>query len=110
MTEEQGHYLSGLEENLEQWKDERYLSRDALSALFKFTGYIVNLADGQDWTYDGHSWKEGTPLGCLVIKATMDDAPVVCFCSARSFLNSVKIFIRKLDLDVVDWRPDRYRA
>lgn len=95
---------------LEAWTDERHLSRTHLWALWVFSTYMVNVADDQGWTYNGHSWKASASLGTLVVKATLDGVPVVCFTSARTFLNSVSIFVRKLQEDSINWVKDKFRA
>lgn len=95
---------------LEGWTDQRHISRSHLWALWVFTSYLDNVAESQGWLYDGHSWKNSAPLGTLVVKATTDGMPVVCFTSARTFFNAVSIFVRKLDEDGINWVKDKYRA
>lgn len=102
--------LDEFEKALESWTDERFVSRDAIRALAKFSSHLVNISDHGGWSYYGHSYKAGTTLGCLVIKATIDDTPVVCFTSARSFCTCVKIFLRKCEEDLVEWQGDKYRS
>ena len=103
-------YVEQFDSSLATWTDERFVSREDLRALSMFSVYLVNLADADGWVYDGHSFKVGAALGCLVIKATMDDAPVVSFISGRTFINCVKIFLRRLDSDTVEWRKDKFRG
>lgn len=95
---------------LEGWTDERHLSRSHLWDLWVFYGYLENVAGGQGWRYDGHSWKASAPLGTLVVKATLDGVPVVCFTSARTLLNAISILVRKLGEDGVNWVKDKFRA
>ncbi|GAG66854.1 unnamed protein product, partial [marine sediment metagenome] len=57
------------------WTDERFLSRKELESLAMFGLYLVNLADADGWQYDGHSWKQAPGMGCLVVKATVDNIP-----------------------------------
>ena len=97
-------------ESIDAWKDERYLSRGQLWSLWLFTEYLENLATAGGWSVDGHSWKERSPLGILVVKATFENAPVVCFTSARTFLNAVCVFVRKASESRVEWVRDRYRV
>lgn len=98
------------QEALACWTDERHISREQIATLFYFGQHIVNLADDNGWVYDGHSYKEGVPLGTLVIKAHLEDTPVVCFVSGRTFLNCVRVFLRKVDADLCEWRADRFRT
>lgn len=95
---------------LQGWIDERHLSRKHLYALWVFTTYLENVAESQDWRYDGHSWKNSSPLGTLVVKATIDAVPVVCFTSARTNLKAITIFVGKLIEDSVMWVKDKYRV
>lgn len=103
-------FVRGFDEVLKSWTDDRIMSRDDIRSLFLFGHYLVNMADHAGWSYDGHSFKVGSPLGTLVIKATLGGAPVVSFISGRTFVNCVKIFLRRLDGDTVEWRADRFRG
>jgi hypothetical protein len=95
---------------LEGWKDERHLSRSHLWSLWVFTSYLENVAEAQGWHLDGHSWKASEPLGTLVVKATLQGVPVVCFTSARTILNAISIFVRKLSEDSINWVKDKFRC
>lgn len=102
-----GH-VEGFKESLEAWTDHRFVSREDIEALAMFVMYIVNLADAGGWLYRGHSFRMGVGLSTLVVKAMLDDTAVVCFVSGKTFVNCVRIFLRKLDEDVVEWRQDKY--
>lgn len=102
-------YIDQFVSSLEVWTDERFVSREEIRCLSMFSMYLVNLADLGGWQYDGHSFKRSIPLGCLVIKGTIDDTPVVCFISGRTFANCVKILMRRIESDTVEWRPDKFR-
>lgn len=108
VSRDNGH-LGQFEIALKDWTDERFVSREQIRALSMFNMYLVNLSEEDGWQYDGHSWKQGNPIGCLVVKATMDGAPVVVFTSARTTINGVVIFLRKLEQGLLEWRPDKYR-
>lgn len=110
MDPRETEYVERFETSLAGWTDERFVSRDQIRALAMFSLYLVNLAEYGEWSYYGHSYKATQPLGVLVVKATMDEAPVVCFTSARTFCSCVRIFLRKLESDLVEWRPDQYRS
>lgn len=105
---ENGH-VDGLRESLEAWTDHRFVSRGELYALAMFTKYLVNLAEHDGWTYDGHSWKEKTGMGTLTVKATLEGVPHVVFTSGRTYVGSVVIFIRKMEEGWLEWVLDRYR-
>lgn len=96
------------DEALEGWTDERFVSADEIRTMTMFNMYLVNLADHAGWTYRGHSWKESDYLGCLVVKATIDDLPYVVFTNAKTPIASMRIFLRKLEADFLEWVPDRY--
>ncbi len=102
-------HLDGFEEALKDWVDHRFVSREQVRALAMFFLYLVNLAELDGWCYDGHSLKMGLPMCTLTVKGTMDAAPVVVFTSARTPTGCVVIFIRKLENDLLEWRPDKYR-
>lgn len=110
MDPRETEYVKRFETSLAKWTDERFVSRDQVRALSMFGLYLVNLAEHGKWSYYGHSYKAGQPLGVLVIKATIDEVPVVCFTSALSFCDCVCIFLRKLENELVEWRRDQYRG
>ncbi len=103
-------HLEGFEEALQTWKDQRFLTREQLRCVAMFHVYLVNLSEAQGWVYDGHSFKRGTPMGCLTVRATIDSVPYVVFTSARTSLGSVVTFIRKLEAELLEWVPDRFRS
>lgn len=102
-------YLDEFRNAVQGWKDERFLKRDELYALAMFFLYLVNLSEAGGWTYDGHSVKVGTPLSTLTVKAHMDGVPWVVFTSARDPMGCVRTFIRKVEGEMLEWRPDQYR-
>lgn len=102
-------HLEQFEQALAGWTDERFISRDELRALAMFNLYLVNLAEQDGWEYYGHSYKAGTPMGCLVVKATIDGVPQVVFSSGRTPTNCVRIFIRNLGDGLLNWQRDKYR-
>lgn len=103
-------YAEGFRLAIETWTDERHLSRSHLWALWVFTLYLENVFEGEGWGYNGHSWKASNVIGVLVVKATVDGLPVVCFTSAKTFMNAISIFVRKLSEDGVMWVKDKYRT
>ncbi len=102
-------YLDEFEKALETWTDERFVTRVQVRSLAMFSVYIVNFAEAGGWEYSGHSYKPGVPMGCLTVKAYVDDLPVVVFTSGRTHTSCVQTFIRKVETDLLEWRPDRYR-
>lgn len=102
-------YVREFFQSLETWTDERFVTRVQVRALAMFGLYLVNLSEAGGWEYNGHAWKQGVPLGCLTVKATVDGIPRVAFTSARGYVSSVVIFMRKLEAEVVEWRDDKYR-
>lgn len=102
-------HIQSLEDALQDWKDHRFVTRDEVRAAAMFLLYLVNLADQGGWQYDGHSWKESAYLGCLTVKATVDGVPSVAFTNAKTPIASMRIFLRKVDADLIEWVPDKYR-
>lgn len=102
-------HLAGLTTALEAWTDHRFISAEDIRVAAMFLMYLVNLADDGGWQYDGHSWKESQYLGCLVVKATVDGVPSVVFTNAKTPLGGMRIFLRKLEADLLEWVPDKYR-
>lgn len=107
-AKDNGH-VAQFRESLEGWTDERFMSKIQVWAAAMFLMYIVNLAEADDWQYDGHSLKVGTPMCTLTVKATIEGTPQVVFTSGRTTISCVRIFIRKLEEDLLEWQPDRYR-
>ncbi len=93
---------------LTAWKDNRFVSADQIRTMSMFILYLVNLADHQGWVYRGHSWKESEYLGCLVVKAVVDDVPCVVFTNAKTAIASMRVFLRKLEGDFLEWVPDKF--
>lgn len=110
MADTVSKYLEQFLESLQAWTDERFASRRNLQDLAMFHLYLVNLAEASGWAYDGHSWNNRTPMGCLTVRATIDGVPLVVFTSARSSMEGIGVFMRKLDADLLEWRPDRFRS
>lgn len=96
------------EEALAQWTDNRLISADEIRTLTMFQMYLVNLMDDQGWTYRGHSWKESDYLGCLVVKALVDEVPSVVFTNAKTCVGGMRIFLRKMEGDFLEWVQDKY--
>lgn len=96
------------DEALKGWTDHRFLSAADIRVLAMFNMYLVNLGEADGWLYRGHSWKESTPLGCLVVKAIVDDVPSVVFTNARTTISGMRIFLRKLEGSFLEWVPDKY--
>ena len=102
-------HLDEFREALLDWHDERFLTKQELYALALFSVYIVNLSEAGGWVYDGHSLKRGSPMCTLTVKAHVDYIPQVVFTSGRDGTACVRMFIRKLEADLLEWRPDQYR-
>lgn len=94
--------------SLEDWVDERFISKLELRDVAMFTMYLVNLGEHDGWELRGHSHKRGVPLGTLVVKVVLHEKPLVCFISGRTLVNCIRIFLRRLEEDTVEWRDDKY--
>lgn len=96
------------DEALKTWTDSRFISAGEIRTMAMFLLYLVNLADHAGWAYRGHSWKQSEYLGCLVVKATVDEIPSVVFTNAKTATGAMRIFLRKLEGDFLEWVPDKY--
>jgi hypothetical protein len=105
----ENEHLERFDEALQVWTDERFVSRAEIRALAMFSKYLVNLAEDDGWEYCGQSFKRGVPMCTLVVKAYMDEVPVVVFTSARTHTGCVVTFLRKLEQGLLEWREDKYR-
>lgn len=101
-------YVRQFDKALSTWTDSRFISAADIRTVAMFTMYIVNLADADGWVYRGHSWKESDHMGCLVVKAVVDEVPSVVFTSAKTLTGGMRIFFRKMDADLLEWVEDRY--
>lgn len=108
-AKDNGH-LEQFELALGDWKDERFITREQLKDLAMFNLYLVNLAEDDGWSYAGHSLKMGTPMCLLVVKAWENETPLVVFTSGRTPTKCVRIFLRKLREDLLEWREDKFRT
>lgn len=101
-------HVKGFDEALAAWTDSRFVSADDIRTMTMFLMYLVNLADHDGWVYRGHSWKESSYLGCLVVKAVVDGVPSVVFTNGKTATGCMRIFLRKLEGDFLEWVPDKY--
>lgn len=101
-------HVKVFEQSLESWTDSRFITKDELRTVAMFTMYLVNLAEGDGWSLRGYSWKESEYLGCLVVKATIDDLPRVAFTSAKTPVNGMRVFLRKMEGGFLEWVHDKY--
>lgn len=97
------------QKSLEDWTDERFVSKRDIEALAMFSLYLVNLSEADGWQYDGHSFKVGKPMSTLVVRATLEGIPHVVFSSGRTHTGCVRAFVRKLEEGWLEWVVDRYR-
>jgi len=103
-------HVAGFHEALEGWTDHRFISRDELEAVSVFCMYLVNIVEARGFTLYGHTWKKTGRLGCLVVKVDREGTPYVGFTNASTLIGSMRIFLRRMQEDSVDWRPDRFRT
>lgn len=108
MDPRETEHVKQFEAALEGWTDQRFVTADDIRTWAIFNMYIVNLADHAGWVYRGHSWKESEHLGCLVVKAIVADVPSVVFTNAATPTAGMRIFLRKLEADFLEWVPDKY--
>lgn len=101
-------YVEQLRVALASWTDNRFVSAQEIETMTMFLLYLVNLADHDGWQYRGHSWKESEPLGCLVVKAVVDGVPSVVFTNAKTAVGGMRVFLRKLEGEFLEWVPDKY--
>lgn len=101
-------YLENFRTALLGWTDHRFVSAEDIWTLTMFHMYLVNLADADGWVYRGHSWKSSEHLGCLVVKGVVDGVPSVVFTNAKTPTASMRIFLRKLEAEFLEWLPDKY--
>jgi len=95
---------------LAKWTDARFISAKQIRVAAMFLLYLVNLSDHDGWELYGWSWKESTRLGCLVVKAVVDGIPSVVFTNAATPIAGMGVFLRKMEADLLEWLPDKYRV
>ncbi len=109
MAAKDSPHVAEFRKQVATWTDERFLSRRQLEDLGMFSMYLVNLSEDDGWTYDGHSYKAGVGMNCLTVRATIEGVPYVVFTSGRTYTACVSIFLRKLDQELLEWVPDKFR-
>lgn len=77
-------------------------------AMYSGCQYTVNILDDQGLEFRGYAYKYKPPLDLLVVKATLDSVPVVCFVSGESFVGCFRIFFRLLNDRTIQWIPDKF--
>lgn len=108
MVTKDSECVARFDEALQGWTDDRFVSAAEIRTLAMFNMYLVNLAEEDGWVYRGHSWKESEYLGCLVVKALVEGVPSVVFTNAKTPTAGMRIFLRKLEGDFLEWVPDKY--
>lgn len=101
-------HVRNFEQALANWTDARFVSAEDISTMTMFIKYLVNLAEHDGWTYRGHSWKESSYMGCLVVKAEVEEVPSVVFTNGKTLTGCMRIFLRKLEGDMLEWVPDKF--
>lgn len=101
--------LEQFTEALEVWTDERFMRKEDLQTVSIFAVYLVNLLEAAGATYDGHSLTVKSPMCLLVVRGKLDEIPHVVFTSGRTPIACMRIFLRKLEEDLLEWQPDRFR-
>jgi hypothetical protein len=109
MDARESPHVAEFEESLKEWTDDRFISRTEIRDLAMFSKYLVNLSESDGWVYCGHSFKVGLVMHTLTVKAYRNEAPLVVFTTGRTHTDCVRIFMRKLEADALEWREDKYR-
>lgn len=110
MSARDSEHLLQFRKSLQDWRDERFLTKQTLDDLAMYNLYLVNLADEDGWAYDGHSLSIGSPMSRLVTRGTHEGVPHVVFTSARTTAGCMRIFLRKMTEGTLEWRKDKYRS
>lgn len=103
-------HVKGFEDALKAWTDHRFVTAKQIRIAAMFLMYLVNLSEHAGWELHGWSWKESSYLGCLVVKSVVDGVPSVVFTNAATPIAGMGIFLRKMEHDLLEWIPDRFRA
>lgn len=103
-------HLEHFEEQLQQWTDERIVSRGDISVWYMFNEYLVNLSEEDGWEYTGHSLTKGLPMSRLVVRGRIDGIHHVVFSSGRTPTGCMRAFLRKMKEGWLEWQVDRYRS
>lgn len=103
-------HVASFDKALEAWTDNRFVSREQIKTLAMFNLYLVNLAEHAGWVLHGYSWKESAYMGCLVVKADVGGVPSVVFTNGATATGCMRIFLRKLEHEMLEWVPDKYRS
>jgi len=81
---------------------------EEMLAALTYILYLVNIFDDAGITYRGDNYKYQGQINLLVVKATIDDNPVVTFINAMTRQQAVKIFLDQLGERRVLWYPDKW--
>ena len=100
--------MGQLEDALEELGLPSNLNSRDVTAMYMGCQYVTNLLEEHGLQFRGYSFKPRVPLALLVVKATKEDVPVVCFVSERTLCSCFYVFFRLLDVDAVQWVPDRF--
>lgn len=108
-SEKSNPHIQAVEAALEQWQDNRLISREDIRVWYEFNNYLVNLAEADGWTYDGQSFTKKEPMSTLVVRGTHGNIPHVAFTSGRTATECMRSFLRKMREGWLEWSVDRYR-
>lgn len=92
-----------------QWTDQREIERIELQALLLFSIYGPCETSQSDDPLTGFSFRQEERQGLLVVRRLREDVHEVCFINGRTFVDCVRIYVRKWLEDTLRWYPDRFR-
>ena len=79
-----------------------------VSTWFYFLEYLVNLLESQGLFLRGYSFKSQGWSWLLVVKVVWRETPQVAFTTERNPTGCMRVFLRKLGDETVNWQVDRF--
>lgn len=108
MASNNGKVIGRLVKELDALPLNGVFEKEKVLTCYMFLVYLVNLLGPLGIHYRGHSLRERAALDLLVVKVTIEGEGKVCFVSGRTPISCMAVFLRRLEEDTVEWRPDRY--
>jgi hypothetical protein len=92
----------------EQITDYRLYEKQDVASVLLFGFHAVDFLHMHGYEYRGHNIKDMGWCFLLVVKATLEDTPLVAFINERTPAHCMRVFIRRLEEKRVKWQEDKF--
>lgn len=101
-------FQESIADELSKLPEEGPLPRENVRIWFEFVEYLANLYERLGLVRRGESFKNQGWAELLVAKVARDGVPLVAFITAQTTTDCMRVFLRQLDENMVQWREDKF--